>query len=104
MVTLIALMIYKKKRIYFILVVLLLFILTTYISYDKVLLPALKIPAGSVREAAICTISTNSKICKKNMKKKSALIKKKKIDKVLGYETLKERYNPNLADPVKKSV
>ena len=26
---------------------------------------------------------------------------RKKIDKLLEYDTLKDRYNPNLADPVK---
>ncbi len=97
--TLIALMIYKRKELLY-LSVLLLFILTTYISYDKVLLPALKIPAGSVREQLSVPFQQTARYVKEHEKEIST-DEKEKIDKVLGYETLKERYNPNLADPVK---
>ena len=74
--------------------------LGTYVGYDKVLLPALKIPAGSVREQLSVPFQQTARYVKEHEKEISEE-EKEKIDKVLGYDTLKERYNPNLADPVK---
>ena len=83
--TLIILAIYKRKEFLY-LGVLLLFVLTTYIGYDKVLLPALKIPAGSVREQLSVPFQQTARYVKEHEKEISEE-EKEKIDKVLGYDT-----------------
>ena len=72
----------------------------TYISYDKILLPALKIPAGSIREELSVPFQQTARYVKEHGDE-IPLKDRKKIDKLLEYDTLKDRYNPNLADPVK---
>lgn len=69
-------------------------------SYNKILIPALGISDGSIREALSIPFQQTARLAKyddKIITKKD----KKTIDKVLGYKTLAERYNPELADPVK---
>ena len=83
-----------KYLIIFIVVVL------SYFTYDKVILPHFKITPGSVREmlsipfqqTARYVIKNDDKIPKKD---------KKAIDKILDYDTLKKRYDPEKADDVK---
>ena len=83
-----------KYLIIFIVVVL------SYFTYDKVILPHFKITPGSVREmlsipfqqTARYVIKNDAKIPEKD---------KKAIDKILDYDTLKKRYDPEKADDVK---
>lgn len=83
-----------KYLIIFIVVVL------SYFTYDKVILPHFKITPGSVREmlsipfqqTARYVIKNDAKIPEKD---------KKAIDKILEYDTLKKRYDPEKADDVK---
>ena len=75
-------------------------VILSYFTYDKVILPHFKITPGSVREmlsipfqqTARYVIKNDDKIPKKD---------KKAIDKILDYETLKKRYDPEKADDVK---
>ena len=97
--TIFVLAIYRRKEFIYLTAVLL-FVISTYISYDKILLPALKIPAGSIRETLSVPFQQTARYVKEHGDD-IPLEDKKKIDKVLEYDTLKDRYNPNLADPVK---
>lgn len=97
--TILVLAIYRRKEFIYLTAVLL-FVISTYISYDKILLPALKIPAGSIRETLSVPFQQTARYVKEHGDD-IPLEDKKKIDKVLEYDTLKDRYNPNLADPVK---
>ena len=97
--TILVLAIYRRKEFIYLTAVLL-FVISTYISYDKILLPALKIPAGSIRETLSVPFQQTARYVKEHGDG-IPLEDKKKIDKVLEYDTLKDRYNPNLADPVK---
>ena len=97
--TILVLAIYRRKEFIYLTAVLL-FVISTYISYDKILLPALKIPAGSIRETLSVPFQQTARYVKEHGDS-IPLEDKKKIDKVLEYDTLKDRYNPNLADPVK---
>ena len=97
--TILVLAIYRRKEFIYLTAVLLL-VISTYISYDKILLPALKIPAGSIRETLSVPFQQTARYVKEHGDD-IPLEDKKKIDKVLEYDTLKDRYNPNLADPVK---
>ena len=75
-------------------------VILSYFTYDKVILPHFKITPGSVREmlsipfqqTARYVIKNDDKIPKKD---------KKAIDKILNYDTLKKRYDPEKADDVK---
>ena len=75
-------------------------VILSYFTYDKVILPHFKITPGSVREmlsipfqqTARYVIKNDDKIPKKD---------KKAIDKILDYDTLKKRYDPEKADDVK---
>ena len=75
-------------------------VILSYFTYDKVILPYFKITPGSVREmlsipfqqTARYVIKNDDKIPKKD---------KKAIDKILDYDTLKKRYDPEKADDVK---
>ncbi|MBQ9181643.1 MAG: hypothetical protein IJ134_03325 [Bacilli bacterium] len=69
-------------------------------SYTKILLPYFKITDGSIREALSVPFQQTARLAKyhgKNIEKSDKMI----IDKVLTYDTLKDRYDPNIADPVK---
>ncbi len=75
-------------------------VILSYFTYDKVILPYFKITPGSVREmlsipfqqTARYVIKNDDKIPKKD---------KKAINKILDYDTLKKRYDPEKADDVK---
>lgn len=97
--TILVLAIYRRKEFIY-LIATLLFVIGTYISYDKILLPALKIPAGSIREELSVPFQQTARYVKEHGDE-IPLKDRKKIDKLLEYDTLKDRYNPNLADPVK---
>lgn len=71
-----------------------------YFSYQKILLPFFKITPGSVREMLSVPFQQTARYVtyyENDISKKEQKI----IDKVLDYSTLKERYNPQKADPVK---
>lgn len=68
--------------------------------FNNVVLPAFKITSGSTRESLSIPFQQTARYAKyydNDIEDKD----KKIIDKVLGYETLAERYNPLISDPVK---
>ena len=93
------LLIYAKK--YFqTLLVIFIGVLAFYGTYTKVLLPSLKITDGSIRETLSIPFQQTARYVKyydKDLSKNDIKV----IDKVLGYDTLKKRYNPTISDPVK---
>lgn len=93
------LLIYSKK--YFqTLLIIFIGVLAFYGTYTKVLLPSLKITDGSIRETLSIPFQQTARYVKyydKDLSKNDIKV----IDKVLGYETLKKRYNPTISDPVK---
>lgn len=78
------------------------FLITIFCSfcYSKVILPYFHITPGSVREMLSVPFQQTARFVKfhENQVTES---EKQIIDKILGYQTLAERYNPDLADPVK---
>ena len=68
--------------------------------YSKVLLPSLKITPGSIREALSVPFQQTARYVKYYGDELSDK-DKEVIDKVLIYDTLSERYDPELADDVK---
>lgn len=90
---------YQKKVRKILLFLFVLFIFG-FFAYDKVLLPSLKITAGSKREMLSIPFQQTARLVKEHsneLDKKD----KQKIDKVLGYKTLSKRYQPEISDPVK---
>ncbi len=83
-----------KYLIIFIVVVL------SYFTYDKVILPHFKITPGSVREMLSIPFQQTARYIIKNDDKIPEK-DKKAIDKILEYDTLKKRYDPEKADDVK---
>ena len=83
-----------KYLIIFIVVVL------SYFTYDKVILPHFKITPGSVREMLSIPFQQTARYVIKNDDKIPEK-DKKAIDKILDYDTLKKRYDPEKADDVK---
>ena len=73
---------------------------TLYFSYDKVLLPSLKITSGSEREMLSIPFQQTARLAKEYPE---SFTKKEKetVDKVLDFETLGKRYKPEISDPVK---
>ena len=68
--------------------------------YNDVILPYFKITPGSVREMLSIPFQQTARYVKyhsDDLNDEEIII----IDKVLGYDNLAERYNPELADPVK---
>ena len=67
---------------------------------NKVVIPALGVSDGSIREALSIPFQQTARLVKYN----SSIIDeedKEVIDKILTYDTLADRYDPNLSDPVK---
>lgn len=88
----------KKNRKVFI--VILLLILSFFITYSKVILPYFKITPSSVREMLSIPFQQTARyvsIYDNEVTEKE----RKDIDKILNYDTLRERYNKELSDPVK---
>lgn len=81
---------------------LLLFIIVMGLStcYTKVLLPVFKITSGSIRETLSIPFQQTARYVKyhsDDLTQEDILV----IDKVLGYDDLAERYDPEISDPVK---
>lgn len=92
--------IYVVRQNYKPFLVLFLSIICFQTCYSKVILPYFKITPGSVREMLSVPFQQTARYVKyydSDLSSKDKEI----IDKVLGYETLASRYNPELADPVK---
>lgn len=74
--------------------------LAIYFVIVKIVIPGMGISDGSIREALSIPFQQTARYVKEHgesIKKEE----RKAIDKVLGYEDLKERYDPIKADPVK---
>jgi len=69
-------------------------------TYSKVILPYFKITPGSIREMLSVPFQQTARYVKYHEEDLN-YEDKQIIDKILGYETLASRYNPELADPVK---
>ena len=86
----------KRKQI----LVILSSVLVCYIGYNKVLLPAFKISNTSIREMLSVPFQQTARLAKYHPESFSEH-DKKVIDNILIFDTLGERYNPKLSDPVK---
>lgn len=75
-------------------------VILSYFTYDKVILPHFKITPGSVREMLSIPFQQTARYVIKNDDKIPEK-DKKAIDKILEYDTLKKRYDPEKADDVK---
>ena len=95
------LLLLKRKKEYRI-KILILFVLTIAFNttYNSIILPGLKITQTSVREKLSIPFQQTARYVKEHSKEIKE-DEKKVIDKILGYETLANRYNAELADPVK---
>ena len=71
-----------------------------YTIYDRVVLPYFKITATSIREGLSIPFQQTARLVKYHSEDMTEE-DKKNIDKVLNYDTIAERYNPDLSDPVK---
>ncbi|MDD3048477.1 MAG: DUF6020 family protein [Bacilli bacterium] len=78
------------------------FVIGLYLLYSNVILPYFKITDGSIREALSIPFQQTARYVKfhNDELKEDEIIA---IDKVLGYKTLVERYDPEKADPVKNN-
>lgn len=88
------------KKYYKQLLILFIIVLALSFSYSKILLPYLKITPGSIRETLSIPFQQTARYVLyygDELSDDDAL----KIDKVLGIDTLAQRYNPELSDPVK---
>ena len=72
-----------------------------YESFIKILLPALKIPNTGVREMLSVPFQQTARYVKE-YENEVTEEEKEKIDKILNYETLSSRYDPQRSDNVKK--
>ena len=86
----------KRKGILVTLVI----VLLCFIGYNKVLLPTLKISNTSIREALSIPFQQTARLAKYHPDAFSEE-DKEVVDKVLTFDTLAERYDPNLSDHVK---
>ena len=89
-----------KKKGRFVLALVLVLNISLYGLYNKILLPHYEISNTSVREALSVPFQQTARLVKyydEEIDKNDKVI----IDKVLEYDTLGERYKPNLSDPVK---
>ena len=75
-------------------------LLACYIGYGKVLLPSLKISNTSVREMLSIPFQQTARVVKYRGDELPEE-EKEAIDKILIYDTLAERYEPDLSDAVK---
>lgn len=88
----------KKNRIKTLAVFAIFLSLTT--CYSKVILPYFKITNGSIREMLSIPFQQTARYVKYNGDEVSEE-DKRAIDKILTYDTIIERYKPELSDPVK---
>ena len=89
-----------KKEIRISIVIILIFNISMYVGYNKVLLPSFEIANTSIREVLSVPFQQTARYAK-YYGDEISLEDKEIIDKVLGYEDLAERYDPDLSDPVK---
>ena len=90
---------YSKKNMAKTITILVIFMsLTT--CYSKVILPYFKITSGSIREMLSIPFQQTARYVKEHGDEVSEE-DKKAIDKILVYDTIAERYQPELSDPVK---
>lgn len=75
-------------------------VLIFYTSYQNIILPYFKVTNSSIRETLSIPFQQTARLAKYH-EDKITEEEKKSIDKVLNYKTLKDRYNPKKADPVK---
>ncbi len=87
----------KKNKIKLLVVFALLF--SFNFTYSKVLLPHFKITPSSIRETLSIPFQQTARVAK--FHNDATEEEREIIDKVLEYDTLKDRYNYDLADPVK---
>ena len=71
-------------------------------SYNNLILPHFKITPTSVREMLSIPFQQTARYVKEHSNEVTSE-EEKAIDKILTYDTLADRYNPELADPVKNS-
>lgn len=77
-----------------------LIIIILFVTYSKIILPSFKITPSSIRETLSIPFQQTARYVK-NYDNEVTNNERKIIDKILTYDTLKERYNPEKADPVK---
>lgn len=75
-------------------------ILTFYFSYNKIILPYFKITPSSPREMLSIPFQQTARYIS-SYPKEVTQMEKETIDKILEYDTIIERYNPEKSDPVK---
>lgn len=75
-------------------------VVVCYVGYNKVLLPSFKISNTSIREMLSIPFQQTARLAKYHPESFSEK-DKEVIDKILTFDTLGERYNPKLSDPVK---
>lgn len=90
---------YTKVNVKKMLVTLIIYVLL-YESYVGVILPYFKIPNTSTREMLSVPFQQTARYVKE-YENEVTEEEQEVIDKILGYETLAERYKPQIADPVK---
>ena len=75
-------------------------VLVCYTGYNKIILPAFKISNTSIREMLSVPFQQTARLAKYHP---NAFSDKDKeiIDKILEFDTLAERYDPRISDPVK---
>ena len=91
--------VYSKKNRVILTTVLLLFFLS-YTGFNKILIPKLGISEGSIREVLSIPFQQTARYVKEHEEDVTEE-EKEIIDKVLGYDDLAARYDPEKADPVK---
>ena len=91
--------IFNKKYRKSLLLILIIFI-SFYISFDKVLLPSLKITSGSIREVLSIPFQQTARLAKESPE---SFTKEEKevVDDILNFDTLAKRYDPEKSDDVK---
>lgn len=76
------------------------FLCLTYFGYTKILFPYFKITDGSIREALSIPFQQTARYVKEH-EDEVTKEEREAIDQILTYDTLKDRYKPEIADPVK---
>ena len=90
---------YSKANLKRLLIVFIAFLIF-FMTYSKVILPSFSIPNGSIREVLSIPFQQTARYVKYHSSELSSE-DIKAIDTVLGYDTLVERYKPEISDPVK---
>lgn len=92
------LLLLKKKMLG--IVISFLFVTSFYYSFNKVILPYYNVPNTSIREVLSIPFQQIARLSKYHPEKISDE-DKLVIDKILEFDTLKDRYKPSIVDPVK---